>query len=321
VSYSSDSDSYISKDSIISSIEDSIILSSCDSDSTKSSESDETDDTFISNISLNSNNELLSKIDIYIDKNDSNINTFANIFKKKLMTISCKHYDCDCKIVAPCCEKIYDCWRCHNELEDHEIKYDKRYDIKKIICNKCNTKQPINNICINKECNNIFGKYYCKKCVLFDDKKNGFHCNKCETCIIGNKDDYVHCDNCGYCIRKEDNHVCIEKMSEKNCPICMDNLKYITDIIIFNCGHGMHKLCYNEYLKSSFKCPECMVTIKNMAYEWKKKDENILMTPLSSELSCNTIIHCNDCKKNCRTKFHYEGLKCTKCGSYNTYKK
>ena len=47
----------------------------------------------------------------------------------------CEHYNRNCKIIAPCCNKIFDCRFCHDNFfeDDHKIN---RYNIKKIICNK-----------------------------------------------------------------------------------------------------------------------------------------------------------------------------------------
>ena len=59
--------------------------------------------------------------------------------------IVCIHYNRGCSFVSPCCEKVYPCRHCHDEVEDiinikkpHKID---RFNIKKIICNKCDTKQ------------------------------------------------------------------------------------------------------------------------------------------------------------------------------------
>ena len=42
----------------------------------------------------------------------------------------CEHYNRNCKIIAPCCNKIFDCRLCHDNFfeDDHKIN---RYDIKK----------------------------------------------------------------------------------------------------------------------------------------------------------------------------------------------
>ena len=48
---------------------------------------------------------------------------------------NCEHYFRNFKLVSTCCNKIYICRFCHNENEDHEIN---RFEIKEIICCKCN---------------------------------------------------------------------------------------------------------------------------------------------------------------------------------------
>ena len=59
----------------------------------------------------------------------------------------CDHYSRNCSIIAPCCDKEFDCRICHdNFYEDIEKDYKKkhkidRYKIKEIICKKCKTRQ------------------------------------------------------------------------------------------------------------------------------------------------------------------------------------
>lgn len=36
-------------------------------------------------------------------------------------TFGCKHYKRNCKLLAPCCNKLYTCIRCHDDLEDHSV--------------------------------------------------------------------------------------------------------------------------------------------------------------------------------------------------------
>ena len=44
---------------------------------------------------------------------------------------NCEHYKRGCKIIAPCCNKIFHCRLCHDEQSNHEIN---RFNIKKVQC-------------------------------------------------------------------------------------------------------------------------------------------------------------------------------------------
>ena len=54
-------------------------------------------------------------------------------------SVSCPHYERNCKIVAPCCGKIFGCRVCHDEASGHGPM--DRFAIKEIICEKCKTRQ------------------------------------------------------------------------------------------------------------------------------------------------------------------------------------
>jgi uncharacterized CHY-type Zn-finger protein len=36
--------------------------------------------------------------------------------------ISCTHYNRNCSFISPCCNKIYGCRHCHDEIEGHIIE-------------------------------------------------------------------------------------------------------------------------------------------------------------------------------------------------------
>lgn len=38
------------------------------------------------------------------------------------LTFGCKHYKRNCKLLAPCCNKLFTCIRCHDDLTtDHSV--------------------------------------------------------------------------------------------------------------------------------------------------------------------------------------------------------
>jgi uncharacterized CHY-type Zn-finger protein len=84
------------------------------------------------------------------------------------LIFGCKHYKRSCKLLAPCCNKLYTCIRCHDEEVDHLLD---RKQITKMMCMKCMIIQPVGASCSNISCSSSMGKYYCKICKLFDDDR------------------------------------------------------------------------------------------------------------------------------------------------------
>ncbi len=168
----------------------------------------------------------------------------------------CFHYNRYCEIYTECCNKYYICRLCHDYDQTHQLD---RYKINQIRCLICNTKQNITNKCI--QCNITFGEYYCNICHLYDNNqqiKNIYHCNKCNICRIGKKENYFHCDKCVGCINiiNKDTHLCIENNLLDNCVICLDNkFNSRTPISILKCGHSFHLKCLEQIKK--LICPLC----------------------------------------------------------------
>jgi hypothetical protein len=191
-------------------------------------------------------------------------------------------------------------------------------DIRQIICKICDRKQEFRRKC--KYCEIDFGEYYCNKCKIIENNRDIYHCNKCGHCINGMKKDFIHCKECDLCVKKNIKHKCIKDRNDRQCSICMEELDKKTNVVSMICGHSIHEECLKFHLKSSYKCPECMKTIKDMREEFKKIDDEIENEPLSDELSYDVKIFCNDCEETTITQYHYLGTKCLKCKSYNTTK-
>ncbi|XP_018564543.1 RING finger and CHY zinc finger domain-containing protein 1 [Anoplophora glabripennis] len=234
----------------------------------------------------------------------------------------CPHYRRKCKFVSPCCNKIYTCRFCHDEQEDHKLI---RKAINELMCALCDTRQPVQANC--QSCGILFGKYSCLECNLFDDEdKNQFHCAGCEICRVGGADRFFHCDTCNICLPlqlKNNGHKCVENVSRANCPVCLEDIH--TSRIpchIPLCGHLLHRTCFEQLVRSNhFSCPICQKSLMNMDQIWKLRDTEMANTPMPPEYSNYFMeIQCKDCHKKGVVKFHIVGLKCTHCGSYNTYK-
>ncbi|KAJ6970371.1 zinc finger protein BRUTUS-like [Populus alba x Populus x berolinensis] len=160
--------------------------------------------------------------------------------------LGCKHYKRNCKLVMPCCDKIYTCIRCHDELADHSTD---RRAITKMMCMECLIIQPIGETCSTVSCNNLsMGRYYCRICKLLDDEREIYHCPYCNLCRVGKGlgIDYFHCMNCNACMaRSLSVHVCREKCLEDNCPICHEYIfTSSTPVKALYCGHLMHSTCF-----------------------------------------------------------------------------
>ncbi|KAG5238030.1 hypothetical protein OIU76_014539 [Salix suchowensis] len=241
----------------------------------------------------------------------------------------CSHYRRRCKIRAPCCNEIFDCRHCHNDvkngletnpLDRHDIP---RHEVTKVICSLCDTEQDVQQDCIN--CGVCMGKYYCSKCKFFDDdvSKNQYHCDECGICRTGGKENFFHCNKCGCCysMLMKDAHRCIERAMHHNCPVCFEFLfDTMRDITVLPCGHTIHLECLREMEQHCrYSCPVCSKSICDMTGLWKKLDEEISATPMPETYQNKMAwILCNDCGANSRVQFHIVANKCLSCNSYNT---
>lgn len=239
--------------------------------------------------------------------------------------LGCNHYNKGCKLKTKCCDKWYVCKFCHDEKEYHKLELD---DIVEICCMKCSTIQPLSNKCINNVCNSSFADYYCDKCKYHNNIDSVFHCDKCNTCIIGNDEDYSHCDKCNMCLYSDSTHKCIENRKSMNCPICNDIISNSLDttIMLESCNHILHTKCFYQYITSNYKCPICVKTITDFGIhhiEFERYDEiiNYEIDFLPDYMQYSMVeIYCNDCENNSETTHHFELHKCqnSNCNSYNT---
>ncbi|SGZ41742.1 uncharacterized protein HGUI_03943 [Hanseniaspora guilliermondii] len=86
------------------------------------------------------------------------------------------------------------------------------------------------------------------------------------------------------------------------------------------CNHAIHENCLNEYLKNGqYKCPICQVTIVDMEINFKLLDEEIQQCPLPEPYNMwRCVYKCNDCTTRGMTSYHFLGIKCRCCFSFNT---
>jgi len=264
--------------------------------------------------------EIHQNSDLSMEKKSKMIFELMNLNKNQSKNemvekqIECSHYNRKCKIISPCCGKIYDCRFCHDENNDHKID---RKLIKEIICKKCNKIQSVSNECI--ECKEKFGNYYCNICHLWINKNiECFHCEHCNICRVGKREDYIHCFNCNICAVKD--HKCINNISDSKCPCCLEDIfSSNKNIQYMKCGHMIHKHCLELYLKNNYNCPLCKKSLFNLEEYWRRIDifiENDIMPIEFRDKICE--IYCNDCEIKTESKYHFHYNKCAQCNGYNT---
>ncbi|CAN6641230.1 hypothetical protein TRVA0_018S02036 [Trichomonascus vanleenenianus] len=240
---------------------------------------------------------------------------------KEAGILGCKHYQRRCKVECSTCGRWYTCRMCHDAVENHTLV---RPQTRHVLCMQCGTPQASSKNCT--KCHTEFARYYCDVCKLWDDApdKSIYHCPDCTICRIGRGlgIDLFHCPTCNVCmsIELEGHHKCIEHSTECNCPICGEFMFTSTETVVFmKCGHSIHQSCYLEHVKTSYKCPTCARSIVNMAAQFRILDQEIMVQPLPEPYDqWRCIIVCNDCSARSDVPFHFLGLKCANCGSYNT---
>ena len=251
----------------------------------------------------------------------NNNTIFDNLIKHE-----CTHYKNNVEIFAECCNKYYNCNKCHNELSGNLCKNILlSVKTKKMMCKKCKTENTPSNEC--KNCKIQFGKSCCLKCNIWCSNSGSiFHCDKCKCCRMGNKDDFFHCDTCNLCLSVNciDFHKCSSVDRNLDCPICLVKIfNENKEIIILKCNHLLHSECFENLIKnSSGKIPQCTLCKKSAVSFLKyvdKYDKHVNdypMPPYYNNWKSNIL--CNDCCVKSDVKYHKDYQKCLGCRSYNT---
>lgn len=252
--------------------------------------------------------------------------------------LGCRHYRRNVKLQCFTCGGWYTCRFCHDEIEDHILP---RKETRNMLCMLCSSAQPVSDICAS--CGVKAARYYCGICKLWDDDANKsiYHCADCGICRVGRGigKDFVHCkashesyiilrchtyirQTCGVCvsIANENSHKCIERASDCDCPICGEYLfSSLQSVVFMKCGHSIHRKCHDELMKTSYKCPICNQSVVNMEIQFRALDRAIESQPMPPEFQdTKAVVSCNDCYAKCMVKYHWLGLKCSICDSYNT---
>jgi hypothetical protein len=238
--------------------------------------------------------------------------------------LGCQHYHRNVKMQCATCSQWYPCRLCHDEdpaNSDHSLP---RRETKHMLCMLCLTPQGVSQFC--KKCGEQAAHYYCAICKLWnnDPNKSVYHCDDCGICRLGEGlgKDFFHCKTCAACmsIAAESTHKCIERSTKSDCPICGEYMFTSNKAVAFmRCGHSIHEKCFHEWCNASYKCPICSKSIANMESQFRRLDRHIEEQPMPEEYRGNrAYVFCNDCNSRCVTAYHWLGLKCRVCDSYNT---
>ncbi|KAI5862386.1 zf-CHY-domain-containing protein [Durotheca rogersii] len=234
--------------------------------------------------------------------------------------LGCEHYRRNVKLQCFTCGRWYTCRFCHDKAEDHTLI---RNATKNMLCMFCGTAQRASDVCIS--CSASASRYYCSICKLWNDDpdKPVYHCNDCGICRIGRGlgKDFFHCKTCCACIAiSQKDHKCIERSTDCDCPICGDYMFTSPKAVCFmKCGHSIHRQCLDQHMKVAYKCPICNRSLANMELQFRNLDIAIETQPMPAEFQdTRALILCNDCSAKSSVRYHWLGLKCGICSSYNT---
>ncbi|OMO57245.1 Zinc finger, RING-type [Corchorus olitorius] len=171
------------------------------------------------------------------------------------LVLGCKHYKRNCKLLAECCNQLYTCIRCHDEVADHSLD---------------------------------------RICKIFDDEREIYHCPYCNLCRVGKGlgIDYFHCMKCNACMsRALSNHICREKCFEDNCPICHEDLfTSSAPVKALPCGHLMHSICFQDYTCTHYTCPICSKSLGDMQVYFRMLDALLLEEKIPDEYHGRTQV-------------------------------
>mmetsp|Transcript_8675 Transcript_8675/g.12643 ORF Transcript_8675/g.12643 Transcript_8675/m.12643 type:complete len:474 (+) Transcript_8675:221-1642(+) len=207
---------------------------------------------------------------------------------------------------------------------DNQHQID-RFKIAEVICRQCYTRQSSKtNNCIN--CHALFGEYHCNICNLWmSAEEKPYHCSDCGLCRIGGSDNFKHCHDCGMCIDVQlfEEHDCKVGKYISNCPVCQDDLFCSrAPWHEMPCGHAIHWHCFRELASYDFRCPICKKTADTpdrMIATWSNMALEIALQPLPPELAKVADIVCVDCEQpDEHRKWHFLGVQCRRCSSFNT---
>lgn len=177
-------------------------------------------------------------------------------------------------------------------------------------------------------CGVAFGRHACLLCRFFDDEgvaKGVWHCDACGICRVGGAAAYFHCHTCGCCyaVSGRATHVCVERATAGDCPVCRDALfDSVSPVSVLPCGHTLHFACAEQLVAhAQYCCPLCSRSMCDMRAAWAQRDAEVAATPMPEPYRSAIVrVLCADCGAKTHVAYHVLGLKCGNgvCGGYNT---
>jgi RING finger/CHY zinc finger protein 1 len=187
---------------------------------------------------------------------------------------------------------------------------------------ECRTAQEPSATCTS--CGVTFANSFCPICMIWT-QRDIYHCVDCAICRVGGADEHFHCKTCNACFPKvgEDTHECIFRRSvdQLSCPFCLEDVFSSQDAInpMRCCGQAAHHKCMVASLHAQgYGCPNCRKSFVDMTREWSEITFAIQAQPMPPEYDREVDINCNDCGASCKARFHFLGVQCAQCESYNT---
>jgi len=238
--------------------------------------------------------------------------------------MSCVHYEAKCNIVAPCCNRVFGCRVCHDEMTPENHPPMDRYKVREVVCKECNTRQTRSNQCI--KCKITFAEYHCNLCNIWMDlAKEPFHCHECGFCRVGGQANFRHCDECCMCIAITlyETHSCLKDKYKNSCPVCREDM-HTSRLAAQDlpCGHAIHSHCLRNLASFDYRCPICKKSVMDQATmheSWERRAQDIAMQPMPDDLKRKVTILCNDCERRSEDQdWHFLGARCPGCASFNT---
>jgi iron-sulfur cluster repair protein YtfE (RIC family) len=252
--------------------------------------------------------------------------------------LGCKHYRRNCKLYYACCGELFTCRLCHDETVTarcaavltpvtrwHQAD---RYAVRKMWCMLCGHLGPVGAHC--RACRAQMARYFCDVCNLLDDAEARpiYHCPFCNVCRVakGLGQDMFHCMRCNCCMSTRlKQHMCRDNSLETGCAICLELLSEATrPVQLLQCGHLLHRQCYQQYVATNFKCPTCRKCALDMSVVWQKYDEiwaglRLQGPPLDVALRCDECGYARPTRVNrLPPSIGTLPYQCPACRSYNT---
>jgi transposase-like protein len=85
---------------------------------------------------------------------------------------------------------------------------------------------------------------------------------------------------------------------------------------------AIHAHCFRKLASFDYRCPICKKTVvsqQSMAAAWEARARDIAEQPMPPDLERVVDIMCNDCEtKSRRRNWHFLGVQCPHCRSFNT---